>query len=514
MAPTPSSVVQQAAAGTVVPAGLACLLAVALLLLYLRRSRKLNLPPTPPGLPLVGNLPQLGELPHRSLRRLALRHGPLMYLRLGHVPTLVVSNADMAQEVLKTHDAVFCTRPTRAVTTRFSYGGLGVAFAPYSDGWRHLRKIAMLELFSAKRAHSFRPIREQEVGALLRTVADASTGGRPVDLSAAFLCLFNNITCRQAFGKRSSDDGRCGRSKFHDMLMDSIELFGGFCASDFFPSMAWLNVLTGFHARLEKAFHSFDSFLEQEIEAHLRRDDDSGDDFLSVLLRLQKDPSLGFHLTREHIKAVLVDVFFAGSDTSASTTEFGMLELARNPRVMKKAQEEIRRVLGRKPAVEESDLPNLPYLKLVVKEVLRLRPSVPLPLPHESMEDVRVAGYDVPAKTMVFINVWAIARDPQKWGDDPEAFRPERFECSSLQYKGQDFQYIPFSSGRRICPGMTLGVSAVELALANLLHCFDWELPDGMKPEDIDTTESFGLVVHLKSPLLLNPTPVNFQLPS
>ncbi|MQL94173.1 hypothetical protein Taro_026825 [Colocasia esculenta] len=500
---------EPAAASQALPAAvLVCLLAVVplLVVLYLRRSRKPNLPPSPPGLPFLGNLHQLGELPHRSLRRLALKYGPLVYLNLGQVPTLVISNADMAQEILKTHDAHFCTRPTRVVTTRFSYGGLGMAFAPYSEGWRQLRKISMLELFSAKRVQSFRPIREQEMRVLVDTVATTAAAGRPVNLSEIFLCLYNNITCRQAFGKRTSNDGECGRSKFHDLLMESIELFGGFCASDFFPSMEWLNVLTGFHARLQKAFHFFDKFLEEEIESHLRRNADDDSDFMSVLLRLQKDPSLGFNLTREHIKAVLVDVFFAGSDTSASTTEFGMLELARHPRVMKKAQEEVRRVVGNKPMVEESNLAELSYLKLVVKEILRFRPSVPLPLPHESMRDVKVCGYDIPAKTMVFINVWAICRDPNFW-KDPEVFWPERFEGSELQYKGQDFQYIPFSSGRRICPGMNLGVTAVELALANLLHRFDWELPDGMKPEDIDTTESFGLVVHLKSPLMLKATP-------
>ncbi|CAA6654611.1 unnamed protein product [Spirodela intermedia] len=484
---------------------LCCLLAIPLLLLFcVRRSRKLDLP-APTRLPLIGNLHQLGKLPHHSLHRLANTYGPLMCLELGRVPTLVVSSAEMAKEILKTHDAIFCTRPNRAVVTRFSYGGQGVSFAPYGEGWRQLRKISTLELFTAKRVQSLRPIREEEVRVLVKEIAETATAGQLINISEMVLCLFCNITCRQAFGRRSSNDDECRKSKFHDQIVESIELLAGFSPSDLFPSMGWLNIVTGLHARLQKAFHFFDNLFEEQIEAHLRRDNDDEKDFMSVLLRLQKDTSLGFNLTREQIKSILVETFLGGSDTSASTTEFGMLELILNPRVMKKAQEEVRRVVGTKPMAEDSDIANLPYLNLVVKEILRLHPPLPLSVPHMSLKDVNICGYDIPAKTAVLTNLWAIMRDPGLW-KDPEVFWPERFEESDIQYKGQDFHYIPFSSGRRICPGMNLAVTSVQLALANLLYCFDWELADGMKPKDIDTTETVGIVLHLESPLRLKAT--------
>ncbi|CAA6654620.1 unnamed protein product [Spirodela intermedia] len=436
-----------------------------------------------------------------------------MYLKLGSVPTVVVSNADMAEEIHKSHDSVFCSRPIRAVTNRLSYGGHGVTFASYGEGWRQLRKISVAELYTTKRIQYLRAIREEEVRVLIKTIAEISAADQMPNVSDMARCLLNNIICRQAFGRRCSNDGECRRNKFHDQLWESSKLLGAFCPSDFFPSMGFLDRLTGFHGHLEKAFNFFDNLLEEEIEDHLKCDNEDDRDFMGVLLRLQKDTSLGFSLTENKSRLsswyantnslrrlrllilclVLQEIFLGGSDSTASVIEFGMLELALNPRVMNKAQ-------------EESDLQKLTYLKLVVKEILRHRPPGPIPSPHESMKDVNVRGYDIPAKTRVITNIWAIMRDPQFW-KDPEVFWPERFEDNDLQYKGQDFQYIPFSTGRRICPGMNLAVTGVELTLANLLHCFNWELPDGMKPEDVDLSETVRFLFQLKTPLQLKATP-------
>ncbi|CAA7389264.1 unnamed protein product [Spirodela intermedia] len=494
-------------ADLILPGILLCCLALPLLLLRsLGRKPRLYLPPGPLGLPFIGNLHQLGKNLHRSLLRLANNYGPLMYLKLGSVSTLIISNADMAEEIHRLQDSVFCSRPTRTVPKRL-FGGHGVVFASYSEGWRQRRKISMLELYTTKRVQSFRHIREEEVRILVKTITETSTAGQLSNISDMTLCLFNNIICRQAFGRRVSKDGECRRSKFHDQLREFIELLSILCLSDFFPAMGWLNKLTGLHSRLEKTFSIVDNLLEEEIENHLKPDNDDNRDFMSVLLHLQKDTSLGFSLTQEQIKSIILEIFLGGSDTSASAIEFGMLELALNPRVMKKAQEEVRRIVGGKAFVEESDLPRLVYLKLVVKEILRYRPPGPISLPHESLKDVKVCGYDIPAKTTVITNVWAIMRDPKFW-KDPEVFWPERFEDSDLHFKGQDFQYIPFSSGRRICPGINLGVTGVELTLANLLHCFDWELPEGMEPEDLDTNEAGGVILRLKTPLQLKAKPV------
>ncbi|KAI0495714.1 hypothetical protein KFK09_022017 [Dendrobium nobile] len=196
-------------------------------------------------------------------------------------------------------------------------------------------------------------------------------------------------------------------------------------------------------------------------------------------------------------------MFLAGTDPPAMTMEWAMAELIKNPKSMRKAQEEVRRVAKDKGKVEDDDLQYLPYLHNVLKETLRLHPPGPLLLPHECIIDTKINGYDILTKTRVFINAWAIGRDAKFWSEEPEAFRPERFErkMRDVEFKGRHFELIPFGAGRRICPGMMLGVVTVELALANVLNGFDWELPCGMRCEEMDMSEGFRMVSHKKVPL-------------
>ena len=190
-------------------------------------------------------------------------------------------------------------------------------------------------------------------------------------------------------------------------------------------------------------------------------------------------------------------------DTGALTVTWAMAELARNPRVMKKVQDEIRSCL-KKGKVSESDIHQLQYLKMIIKETLRLHPAAPLLLPRESMSHFKLANYEVFPKTLIQVNTWAIGRDPKHW-DKPEEFFPERFADNSIDYKGQNFEYLPFGAGRRGCPGMYMGITMVELTLANLLSCFDWKLPNGMKETDLDMEEVSGITTYKKSPLKLVP---------
>ena len=182
-----------------------------------------------------------------------------------------------------------------------------------------------------------------------------------------------------------------------------------------------------------------------------------------------------------------------------------MIEMIRNPRVIKKAQDEVREVFGTKGSVDETGLSDMKYLKSVIKETLRLHPSAPLLIPRECGEMYEIGGYEIPAKTRIIVNAWAIGRDPNYW-TEPESFIPERFLGSSIDFKGNNFEYIPFGAGRRICPGMSFGLINVELPLALLLYHFDWKLPSGLKHEDLDMTESFGATLKRKDVLHLIPT--------
>jgi cytochrome P450 len=204
------------------------------------------------------------------------------------------------------------------------------------------------------------------------------------------------------------------------------------------------------------------------------------------------------------------DMFVGGTDTSTTTLEWSFSELMRHPIIMKKTQEEVRCVLGHKLQVEESDINQMHYLKRVVKETLRLHPPGPLSVPRETISNVKLKGYDIPAKTMVYVNTWAIQRDPKIW-ESPEVFMPDRFQHNQVDFKGQDFQFIPFGFGRRGCPGYNFGIAIVEYVLLSLLYWFDWKLPEtSSSMQHIDMSEVFALALTKKEPLLLEPIAFSF----
>ncbi|CAN1824324.1 Cytochrome P450 83B1 [Linum perenne] len=405
-----------------------------------------------------------------------------MLLRLGFKPTLVVSSAKMAMEV---------------------------PFTPYSAYWREMRKVSVVYLFNSNRVQSFRPIREEEVSNMLDSIS-SEAGLMPFCNNLSIRPCLTDI-CRIAFGKRLEGEEN---KRFHDLSNETQALFMGFFLSDYFPYMGWMDKLTGMSARLDKNFKEFDAFYQEVIDEHLNPNRVKSYDYeniLDVLLQLYKDRSFKVKLTFDHIKAIIMNVFVAGTDTSAATVIWAMSFLMKNPEAMAKAQQEIRYVVKSRKSgptnfVTEEDFSSLHYLKAVIKETFRIQPTVPLLVQRETVEATTLCGYDIPAKTMVYVNAYAIGRDPEAWGDDPHVFRPERFLGSSIDYKGVDYGLIPFGAGRRICPGIFLGVAAVEVALANLLYRFDWEMPAGMKREEIDIDLlSPGIAVNKKEPLRLVP---------
>ncbi|KAH0654567.1 hypothetical protein KY289_032245 [Solanum tuberosum] len=219
-------------------------------------------------------------------------------------------------------------------------------------------------------------------------------------------------------------------------------------------------------------FASYDDYWREMRKAKIY-----GRDIIDLLLHLKKEKSTPIDLTLEDIKALDMNVLVAGSDTSASTIVWAMTALMKNPKAMKKVQSEIRTLVGKKGFVNEDDIQNMPYLKAVIKETLRLYPPTPLLLPRKSIEKSTLEGYEIQPGPIIHVNIWAIGRDFKIW-ENSEEFIPERFLNNNIDFKGQDFELIPFGAGRRGCPGITLGVAIAELALSNLLYAFDWELWD------------------------------------
>ncbi|CAN6709050.1 unnamed protein product [Malus baccata var. baccata] len=472
-------------------------LLVCILVIFWKRSRARGLksPPGPWKLPIIGNLHQMvGPLPHHTLRDLAKKHGPIMHLKLGQLDAVIISSAKAAREVLKTHELAFAQRPIVLAAEAMSFGQGGIIFAPYGDLWRSLRKICIFELLSAKRVQSFRSVREEEVRNLMESIGSMSHKGLAINFSARCCCFANDVV--------------------------------GFDIPDLFPSLSFLGFVTGSIPALKDIQSKLGKILENIINDHMTKrskkdlmissistttvgndkaEEGEEENFVDVLLKLKESNKAEFNFTTNQIKDIILDIFGAGSETSATTLEWAMSELMRNPRIMKRAQAEVRQLVlqfeGKKnKVIEERDVQKMDYLKSVVKETLRLHSPAPL-LPREARDTVQISGFDVPVKSKVIINLCAIGRDPEMWGADAECFMPERFHGSSVDFKGFDFEFIPFGAGRRICPGMSFGVTTIELALAELLYRFDWKLANGMNPDELDMAERFGLSCRRKNAL-------------
>ncbi|KAF2945701.1 hypothetical protein DAI22_02g235800 [Oryza sativa Japonica Group] len=417
-------------------------------------------PPGPWRLPVIGNLHQLmlrGPLVHRTMADLArgLDDAPLMRLQLGGVPVVVASSPDAAREVTCTHDAAFASRPWPPTVRRLRPHREGVVFAPYGAMWRQLRKVCIVEMLSARRVRSFRRVREEEAANLAAAVA-ASLSSPParrdaVNVSALVAAAVADATMRVVIGDRLER-----REEFLESMTEAVRSFTGFSLDDLFPSSRIAAAVGGMTRRAEASHRKGNELIESAIRQHEQVRDAMAaqggggameEDLLDTLLRIQKEGALDMPLTMDNIKAVI---------------------------------------------------------QLIIKETLRLHPVVPLLLPRECLHACKVMGYDVPKGTTVFVNIWAINRDPKHW-DDPEVFKPERFDDGKIDFKGANFEYIPFGAGRRSCPGVTFGHATVELMLATLLYHFKWELLEGVAPNELDMTEEIGINVGRKNPLWLCP---------
>uniref|UniRef100_A0ACD5VBS6 Uncharacterized protein n=1 Tax=Avena sativa TaxID=4498 RepID=A0ACD5VBS6_AVESA len=474
----------------------------------------LRLPPGPWQLPVIGSLHHLfGSLPHRALQALSRRHGPLMLLKFGENPVIIASTAEAAKEIMRTHDTMFCTRPLSSTLKVMGKYSTGIVFAPYGDRWRQLRKICFLELLSAKRVGSFRSIREEEGVRFVRSIVSSVSETQPlVNMSKTFAAYVTDTTVHAIMG---------GRFKEHDTLLRYVEgavrLVGGFTLPDLFPSSRLARALSGGTLRRAEEFRDslmafMDSVIAEHLEARSSQQARRQEDLIDVLLRIKGEGNLEFSLTMSDIKTVIFDLFAGGSETAQTTLQWAMAELMRNPSIMCRAQAEVRAAFQSQMKVTEEGLGELSYMRCVVKETLRVHLPGPLLIPRECQQQCKVLGYDVPKGATVLVNAWAIARDPESW-DEPEAFRPERFlDGSSRDCRGNHFEFIPFGADRRICPGMQFGLANIELALAILLFHFDWSLPDGILPGELDMTETMGVTASKRLDLWLRPT-LRVQLP-
>ncbi|KAD4384411.1 hypothetical protein E3N88_24579 [Mikania micrantha] len=427
-------------------------------------------------------------------------HGPLMLLHLGQVPTVVASSSEAAQEIMKTHDLLFASRPNSTILNTLLYGCKDIAFSPYGEYWRQLKSIVTSRLLSNAQVKSYQNIREEETSRMMGALEESH--GSYIDVTPLFDSLAEKIMCRVAIGR--AYDG----ARLTSILKMYLTMFTRFSVGTYFPWFWWVDRVSGLLGKAEEATKKLDEFLEDVIEEHVnkKRGDDEGQDIIDILLNTQKDKTTGFTFERDTIKAVIMDIFGGGIDNTSTNLEWVLSELIRNPRVMQNLQKEIAEIAQGRSKITEQDLEKMQYLKAVVKESLRMHPPVPLLLPRIVTQDVKLMGYDISSGTQVLVNVWKMGRDSTVW-EEPEEFRPERFLTNSINYKGQHFEWLPFGAGRRTCPGVLFSVVIIELAIANIVYKFDLALPNGTKHEDLDMSEKYGITVHRKFPLVVSASP-------
>ncbi|XP_034226266.1 cytochrome P450 76A1 [Prunus dulcis] len=498
---------------------------IILLVTHLRRRRLEEVaghfPPGPRWWPMVGNIFQLGlGPPHESFAMLARNHGPIMTLWLGSMSTVVISSSQVAREMFKNHDVVLAGRKIYEAM-KGDYGNEGsLITAQYGPHWRMLRRLCTTEFFVTSRIDAMCRVRAKCIDGMVQFIEDAasemSTKTDGIDLGRFIFLMAFNLIGNLMFSKDLLDPKSERGAMFFYHAGKVMELAGKPNMADFFPILRWLDPQgirrnTQFH--VEKAFEIAGEFIRERMESMENGGYDGIErtkDFLDVLLEYRGDgvdePSR-FSSSRT-VNVIVFEMFTAGTDTTTSTLEWAMAELLNNPKTLKKVQAELRSTISSSDKLQEKDIENLPYLKAVIRETLRLHPPLPFLVPHMAMDSCKMLGHHIPKGTQILVNVWAIGRDPKTW-EDSLLFKPERFlePNMAVDYKGQHFEFIPFGSGRRMCPAVPLVSRVLPLALGSLLHSFDWVLPEGLEPENMDMAERMGMTLRKSVPLKVIPIP-------
>nr|WET52762.1 cytochrome P450 92B64 [Callicarpa americana] len=481
-------------------------------IIFKRHPRRKH-PPGPKPWPIIGNFNLIGSLPHQSLHVLSQKYGDIMLLKFGKFPVVIASSPNMAKQFLRVHDTNFASRPALAAGKYTAYNYSDVIFASYGPHWRQARRIYHLEVFNEKRLKSFEHIRVEERRIFLSRLCSQS--GKPVRLRDHLSRYTLSSISRMAFGNKyfsesNHDKAIVSMDELQEMLDEWFLLNAALNIGDWIPWLSFLD-LQGYVKKMKSLHRKFDRFNDYVIDDHqatrAAEDDFFPKDVVDMLLLQAEDPNLEVELTRDCIKGLLLDVLVAGTDTSATAVEWAVHEILKHPRVTEKAKEELDRVIGRNRWAEENDFSQLPYIDAIIMESLRLHPPGTLLVPHYATDDCKVAGYDISKGTIVSINAWSIGRDPNSW-EAPESFLPERFMGKETDMLGSNYALLPFGSGRRRCPGYSLGLKVVRSTLANLLHGFNLKLVEGVKPEDISMEEMYGLTIRPKEPLsiIMEPT--------
>ncbi|XP_019180699.1 PREDICTED: cytochrome P450 CYP82D47-like [Ipomoea nil] len=474
-------------------------------------------PEVPRAWPIIGHLHLLAgqKTPtHLILAAMADKYGPIFRMRLGSQPVVVVSDSIVAKECFKAKDKELATRPKFMAAEIMGYNYSMFSLAPYGEYWREIRKIVLLELLSTRRIEMLRKVRESHVRkAIKRTFdhwshnKDPISGAVVVEMRQWFSRLILNLSIAMLFGEEEVAE----ESQLLKSIRRLFELFGELPVSDFIPWLRWMD-LGGYEKAMRKTAEEMDCAADRWLKEHRTKRNlksKEEEDFMDAMLSLFDDPSnqthpLGFD-NDVIIKSTCLNLLLAATDTTSVTLIWALSLVLNNYDVLRNIQEELDTKIGKSRGIEESDINQLTYIQAVVKETFRLHPAAPLSVPHEAIQDCTINGYHIHKGTRVIPNFARIHRDPKVWVK-PNEFWPERFLTThkDIDVKGNHFEIIPFGSGRRVCPGITLGLQMVHLTLASLIQSFDMKRPS---KEPIDMTQSPGLTSLKATPLYVHLIP-------
>ncbi|XP_071729302.1 cytochrome P450 81Q32-like [Rutidosis leptorrhynchoides] len=481
-----------------------CISFIVILVSYLLATRFhhkfSNLPPTIfPTIPIIGHLYLLKHPLYRTLAKISAKRGPIVLLHFGTRRVLLIASPSASEKCFTKNNIIFANRPRMLVGKIIANNYTSLGSSSNGDNWRNLRRIALIEILSIHRLNEFHDIREEEGRLLIRKLLLLDHSSH-VDVKSALYELTLNVMMRMISGNRyfggdvNLEVDEQGK-RFTQILNELFLLAGAANLGDYMPILRWFGV-NGLEKKLIALNEKKDEFFQGLIDYLKRKPKvvNKKKTLIEDLLSLQEsDPN---YYTDEMIRNFFMNLVAAGIDTSAGTMEWALSLLLNNPQVLKKAQNEIDGYINKDRLIEESDIVNLPYLRCIINETLRLYPPGPLLVPHESSKDCIIGGYNITSGTMLLVNQWAIYHDPKLW-TDPEKFNPERFEgCEGTR---DGFKLMPFGSGRRSCPGEGLAVRVIGSTLGLLIQCFDWER---LSDEMVDMTEGPGLTMPKTEPLV------------
>ncbi|XP_073293861.1 cytochrome P450 81Q32-like [Primulina huaijiensis] len=463
-----------------------------LALIFPSNLRNRKFPPSPvPAFPVIGHLHLLRPPMHRIYHKFSESLGPIFSLRFGSRLVVVVSSPTAAEECFTKNDIVLANRPRLIIGKYIGYNYTGLTTCPYGEHWRNLRRLTAIEIFSSARLNVFQSIRQDETKILLRKLYQKSQHDfSRVELKSLLSELSFNIIMRMVAGKRyfgvSEDDEQ---AKEYRELIKKAFMYGGISnPADFFPVLKWIDY-DGKVKGMKRMGKEMDTFLQGLINGHRR--DKIKTTMIGHFLDMQE--SQPEYYTDSIIKGIILVMLLGGTDTTSITIEWAMSALLNHPEKLEKAKAELDSFVGSNRLIDESEVPKLPYLQNIISETFRLFPAAPLLVQHESSDDCKIGGYDIPKGTILLVNAWAIHRDPMTW-DDPASFKPERFEGKEVG----PAKLLPFGMGRRSCPGSGLAQRVVGLTLGSLVQCLEWRR---ISEEMVDLSEGIGISMPKAIPL-------------